>query len=74
VSLNPIMVDGTGLCGCCRVRIYNPEKKKYETKFACVDGPVFNGLLVDFESLLKRTIQYKPKEEKAVKYLEITGW
>jgi len=74
VSLNPIMVDGTGLCGCCRVRIYDPEKKKYETKFACVDGPVFNGLLVDFDSLLKRTIQYKPKEEKAVKYLEITGW
>jgi len=74
VSLNPIMVDGTGLCGCCRTRIYNPEKKKYETKFACVDGPVFNGLLVDFESLLRRTTQYKPKEEKSVKYLEIIGW
>ena len=74
VSLNPVMVDGTGLCGCCRTRIYNPEKKKYETRFACVDGPVFNGLLVDFESLLKRTTQYKPKEEKSVKYLEIIGW
>ena len=74
VSLNPIMVDGTGLCGCCRVRIYNPEKKKHETKFACVDGPVFNGLLVDFESLLRRTTQYKPEEEKSVKYLEVIGW
>jgi ferredoxin--NADP+ reductase len=74
VSLNPIMVDGTGLCGCCRVRIYNPESKKYETKFACVDGPVFNGLLVDFEFLFRRTTQYKPKEEKSIKYLEITGW
>ena len=74
VSLNPIMVDGTGLCGCCRVRIYNPEKKKYETRFACVDGPVFNGLLVDFDSLLRRTTQYKPKEEKSAKYLETIGW
>jgi NAD(P)H-flavin reductase len=74
VSLNPIMVDGTGLCGCCRTRIYNPEKKKYETKFACVDGPIFNGLLVDFDSLLRRTNQYKPKEKKSVKYLEIVGW
>jgi len=74
VSLNPIMVDGTGLCGCCRVRIYNPEKQKYETKFACVDGPVFNGFLVDFESLLKRTIQYKPVEKKSVKYLEVARW
>jgi len=74
VSLNPIMVDGTGLCGCCRVRIYNPKKKKYETKFACVDGPVFNGLLVDFESLLGRTTQYKPAEERSAKYLEVMGW
>jgi NAD(P)H-flavin reductase len=74
VSLNPIMVDGTGLCGCCRTRIYNSEKKKYETKFACVDGPIFNGLLVDFDSLLRRTNQYKPKEKKSVKYLEIIGW
>jgi len=74
VSLNPIMVDGTGLCGCCRTRIYNPEAKDYATKFACVDGPVFNGLLVDFESLLRRTGQYKTKEQKSVKYLEVTGW
>jgi ferredoxin--NADP+ reductase len=74
VSLNPIMVDGTGLCGSCRVRIYNYEKAEFETKFACVDGPTFNGLLVDFESLLRRTIQYKPKEQKSEKYLEISGW
>ena len=74
VSLNPIMVDGTGLCGSCRVRIYNREKKRYETKFACVDGPIFNGLLVDFEALLRRTRQYKLKEQKSAKYLEIVGW
>jgi ferredoxin--NADP+ reductase len=74
VSLNPIMVDGTGLCGCCRVRIYNPRKNKYETKFACVDGPVFNGFLVDFQSLSRRTSQYKQKEERSAAYLEVTGW
>jgi len=74
VSLNPIMVDGTGLCGCCRVKIYNPEKRKYEIKFACVDGPVFNGFLVDFESLFNRTIQYKPKEKKSIEHLEVVGW
>ncbi len=74
VSLNPIMVDGTGLCGSCRVRVYDPEEEKFETKFACVDGPTFNGLLVDFESLLRRTLQYKPKEQRAEKYLEVAGW
>jgi len=74
VSLNPIMVDGTGLCGCCRVRIYNPEKKKYEPKFACVDGPAMNGLLVDFQSLSRRASQYRQKEERSAKYLEATGW
>jgi len=56
------------------VRIYNREKKRYETKFACVDGPIFNGLLVDFEALLRRTRQYKLKEQKSAKYLEIVGW
>ncbi|MBD3352327.1 MAG: hypothetical protein GF364_12645 [Candidatus Lokiarchaeota archaeon] len=74
VSLNTIMVDGTGMCGGCRVRIYNPKKKKFETKFTCVDGPVFNGHCVDFESIMRRTRQYKPKEVEAVKYMEIVGW
>ncbi|MDD5189464.1 MAG: sulfide/dihydroorotate dehydrogenase-like FAD/NAD-binding protein, partial [Dehalococcoidales bacterium] len=48
VSLNPIMVDGTGMCGCCRVTIGG------KTRFACVDGPSFNGHLVDYDELLKR--------------------
>jgi ferredoxin--NADP+ reductase len=74
VSLNPIMVDGIGICGSCRVRIFNPEDGKFETKFACVDGPTFNGFLVDFESLLNRTIQYKPKEQISENYLTVTGW
>jgi ferredoxin--NADP+ reductase len=74
VSLNPIMVDGVGMCGSCRVRVYNPKKKKYETKFACVDGPIFNGHLVDFESLLRRNAQYESKEEVSVKHLASKGW
>ncbi|MHA1821490.1 MAG: sulfide/dihydroorotate dehydrogenase-like FAD/NAD-binding protein [Promethearchaeota archaeon] len=74
VSLNPIMIDGTGMCGGCRVNIFNPETRKYETKFTCVDGPTFNGMLVDFESLFKRTSQYKLEEKKAIKYLELIGW
>jgi ferredoxin--NADP+ reductase len=57
VSLNPIMVDGTGMCGACRVTVGN------ETKFACVDGPEFDGHLVDFDEALKRQTQYKPEEK-----------
>jgi len=56
-SLNPIMIDGTGMCGCCRVTIGG------ETKFACVDGPDFDAHLVDFDGLLKRTSLYKEKEK-----------
>lgn len=52
VSLNPIMVDGTGMCGACRVNIGG------KTKFACVDGPEFDGHLVDFDSAMKRQKQY----------------
>ena len=52
VSLNPIMVDGTGMCGACRVSIDG------KTKFACVDGPEFDGHLVDFDSAMKRQRQY----------------
>jgi len=57
VSLNPIMIDGTGMCGGCRVRVGN------ETKFACVDGPEFDGHKVDFEELIHRNNRFL-KEEK----------
>ena len=56
VSLNPIMIDGTGMCGGCRVLVGG------ETKFACVDGPEFDGHLVDFDSLMKRNSIYKETE------------
>lgn len=56
VSLNPIMVDGTGMCGACRVTVGD------ETKFACVHGPEFDGHLVDFDEALKRQTQYKEEE------------
>ncbi len=56
VSLNPIMVDGTGMCGGCRVEVGG------ETKFACVDGPEFDAHLVDFDVLMKRQGMYKRQE------------
>ncbi len=59
VSLNAIMVDGTGMCGCCRVTVGN------ETKFACVDGPEFDGHLVDFEELNTRLQAYTQQEHEA---------
>jgi ferredoxin--NADP+ reductase len=59
VSLNTIMVDGTGMCGGCRVTVGN------ETKFVCVDGPEFNGHLVDFDNMMKRLGAYKNHEDKA---------
>lgn len=57
VSLNTIMIDGTGMCGGCRCTVGN------ETKFVCVDGPEFDGHLVDFDNLLNRSRAYRPKEE-----------
>ena len=60
VSLNPIMVDGTGMCGCCRVSVGN------ETKFACVDGPEFDGHKVDFEELGKRLASYLDDEKDSM--------
>lgn len=57
VSLNPIMVDGTGMCGACRVSVGD------ETKFACVDGPEFDGHKVDFDEAMRRQAQYKSEEE-----------
>ena len=56
VSLNPIMIDGTGMCGGCRVRVGE------ETKFACVDGPEFDGHLVDFKLLTDRLSMYREEE------------
>ena len=62
VSMNPIMVDGTGMCGACRLTVGD------EVKFACVDGPEFDGHLVDFDQAMRRSAMYKTEEGK--KYLE----
>ena len=59
VSMNPIMVDGTGMCGACRLMVGG------EVKFACVDGPEFDGHLVDFDQAMKRSAQYKTAEGRA---------
>jgi len=59
VSLNPIMVDGTGMCGCCRVSVDGV------TRFACVDGPDFDGHSVDWDELMARQKAYRDEEEKA---------
>jgi ferredoxin--NADP+ reductase len=59
VSMNPIMVDGTGMCGACRLTVGN------EVKFACVDGPEFDGHLVDFDESMKRQQMYKTEEGRA---------
>lgn len=58
VSLNPIMIDGTGMCGCCRVSVDG------KIKFACVDGPDFDGLLVDFDELMARQRMFKEEEHQ----------
>ena len=60
VSMNPIMVDGTGMCGACRVIVGG------EVKFACVDGPEFDGHLVDFDTAMKRQQMYKTQEGRAM--------
>jgi len=60
VSLNPIMIDGTGLCGCCRVTVDGV------TRFACVDGPDFDGHLVDFDELMARNAFYMQQEAEAI--------
>ena len=64
VSMNPIMVDGTGMCGACRLQVGN------EVKFACVDGPEFNGHLVDFDQAMKRQQMYKTREGRAMLKLQ----
>ena len=64
VSLNPIMVDGTGMCGCCRVSVGG------ETKFVCVDGPDFDGHDVDWDLLVNRQRSYLDEEKKALELWE----
>ena len=58
-SMNPIMIDGTGMCGCCRLTVGG------ETKFACVDGPDFDAYKVDFDEAMQRGTMYKAFEKKA---------
>ena len=58
-SMNPIMVDGTGMCGACRVVVDG------KVKFACVDGPEFDGHLVDFDQAMRRQAIYKTEEGRA---------
>ena len=64
VSLNPIMVDGTGMCGACRVTVDG------KVKFACVDGPEFDGHKVNFDEAMRRQLLYKTAEGKALLQLE----
>ena len=64
VSMNPIMVDGTGMCGACRLQVGD------EIKFACVDGPEFDGHLVDFDQAMKRQQTYKTEEGRAMLKLQ----
>lgn len=64
VSLNPIMVDGTGMCGGCRVLVGN------QSRFACVEGPEFNAHAVDFRTLAQRNKLYRPQEQAALKKFE----
>jgi len=67
VTLTPIMVDGMGMCGACRVTVAG------ETKFACVDGPEFDGHQVDFEQLIKRQKMYLPEERLSALFHERLG-
>jgi NAD(P)H-flavin reductase len=60
VSLNPVMVDGTGMCGGCRVKVGG------RTRFACVDGPEFDAHTVDFDDLMLRLARFKPEEKVAL--------
>ncbi len=63
-SLNPIMLDGTGMCGCCRVTVDG------KVRFACVDGPMFPSRTIDFDELIRRTSEYKPLEAASLQQYE----
>jgi len=67
VSLNPVMIDGTGMCGCCRVSVDG------KIRFACVDGPDFDGLVVDFDELMNRQRMFKKQEEHACNLSKLRG-
>jgi len=67
VSLNPIMVDGMGMCGACRVTV------RGETRFACLDGPEFDGHLVNFDELIQRLRVYLSEEKQAAELYEKSG-
>ncbi len=67
VSMNPIMVDGTGMCGCCRVTVGG------KVKFACVDGPDFDGHEVDYDEAIRRSVAYKPFETQKLHACKLTG-
>jgi len=67
VSVDPIMVDGTGMCGACRVEVGG------ETKFACVDGPIFDAHQVDFDLGMKRSKQYAEEEKRALEACRCGG-
>jgi len=67
VSLNPVMVDGTGMCGGCRVTVGN------EMKFACVDGPEFDGHQVDFDELMLRARRFNREEQESLQAFEKQG-
>ncbi len=68
VSLTPIMVDGTGMCGACRVEVAG------ETKFACVDGPDFSGHAINWDGLVMRLRQLIPEEDKSFNIWERDNW
>lgn len=63
-SLNPIMLDGTGMCGCCRVTVEG------KVRFACVEGPMFPSKTIDFDELIRRTSEYKPQEKESLELFE----
>ncbi|MDR1620086.1 MAG: sulfide/dihydroorotate dehydrogenase-like FAD/NAD-binding protein [Clostridiales bacterium] len=67
ISMNPIMIDGTGMCGCCRLTVGG------QTKFACVDGPDFDGRQVDFEEAIVRSRMYKKEEAEILHRCNLTG-
>lgn len=62
VSMNPIMIDGTGMCGCCRVTVGG------QMKFACVDGPDFDGQLIDWDEAIARSRMYKKEEQQSMEH------
>ncbi len=64
VSMDPLMIDGTGMCGCCRISVGD------EVKFACVDGPLFDAALVDFDEAVKRNKMYVNEEKRAAEVMK----